>query len=120
MYSCFSLEKKLVKFSHPPSVWPQMAHLFMSLLTYFPFNPVIMSFMLFKRYILHSTVKISIPEKLVALSYVKKCRELYHINLIIRKKVSVLYIPVQLMLRPYANLYIVIYHTFHTYFTTCR
>ena len=32
-----------------------------------------------------------IPEKLVTLSYVKKCREIYHINLIIRKKVSVLY-----------------------------
>ena len=34
--------------------------------------------------------RIFIPEKLVALSYVKKCREIYHINLIIRKKVSVL------------------------------
>ena len=33
----------------------------------------------------------NIPEKLVAISYVKKCREIYHINLIIRKKVSVLY-----------------------------
>ena len=33
----------------------------------------------------------AIPEKLVTLSYVKKCREIYHINLIIRKKVSVLY-----------------------------
>ena len=36
-------------------------------------------------------IGIGIPEKLVALSYVKKCREIYHINLIIRKKVSVLY-----------------------------
>ena len=32
-----------------------------------------------------------IPEKLITLSYVKKCREIYHTNLIIRQKVSVLY-----------------------------
>ena len=35
-----------------------------------------------------------IPEKLVALSYVKKCWEIHHINLITRKKVLVLYIPI--------------------------
>ena len=34
---------------------------------------------------------IPIPEKLVTLSYVKKCREIHHINLMIRKKESVLY-----------------------------
>ena len=34
---------------------------------------------------------IIIPEKLITLSYVKKCREIYHTSLIIRQKVSVLY-----------------------------
>ena len=33
---------------------------------------------------------LNILEKLVALFYVKKCQEIYHMNLIIRKKVSVM------------------------------
>ena len=56
------------------------------------FIPLLVQWQLWK-FVLHkvNSIEFYIPEKLVALSYVKKCREIYHINLIIRKKVSVLY-----------------------------